>query len=68
MMDKEDLLVAHALGTWLIDGHVDLAPRVLARIGAGQTSLAVLEEELGLPLPELVDELTAWLGDMRPSR
>jgi hypothetical protein len=65
-MDKEDLLLAHALGTWLVDGHPDKASRVLARIGANQPSVVVLEEELGLPLPELVDQLAAWLGDMRP--
>jgi len=65
-MDKKDLLIAHALGTWLIDGHPDKASQVIARIGAGQPSVAVLEDEFGMTLPELVEHLAAWIEDMRP--
>jgi len=67
-MDKEDLLLAHALGTWLVDGHPERASQVLARIGAGQPSVTVLEDEFALPLPEIVAQLAAWLEAVRPAR
>lgn len=65
-MDKEDLLVAHALGTWLIDGKPERAQQILARIGAGQPPVEVFEQELGMRLPAILDELRGWLGEMRP--
>lgn len=64
-MTKDDLLVAYALGSWIVDGHPEVAPRILARIGAGHAQATVLAEELGIELPEVVAELAAWLEEMR---
>lgn len=59
-LTERDLLVAYALGAYLVEGHKDKVPRILTRV-VSEPSTLVLEEELGLTAEALTKELRRWL-------
>jgi len=60
-LDAADYLRAHALAAYLVEVHREELGKVLTRVGAGDDPRAVLEEAVGLPLPELSTRLDGWL-------
>lgn len=65
-LTTEDLLASYALTAFLIEGHEPgLAVRVLTRVGAGENSVTVLEQELGYDHETLKQRLIAWLGELK---
>ena len=62
-LTADDLLVSYGLSVYLIEGHPDLAPKILRR-AAKEPAVTVLEEELGVTLKELQSDLTEWLKEM----
>jgi hypothetical protein len=64
-LDTRDLLVSYALAAYLVEAEAERLPRVLGRLGKGEPSVQVLEEELGRPVTELPDHLLRWLSERR---
>ena len=63
-MDIRDLLVSYALASFLLELHDDRLPRILTRVGHGDDTVRVLEEEFGETLPEIQERLVRWSRDM----
>jgi hypothetical protein len=64
-MRVEDMLCAHALAAFVIEGHpAELAP-LMKGVGAGGTSPELLEKMLGSPMDELRTRLIRWLRERR---
>jgi hypothetical protein len=59
-MNLPELLLANGLATYLLEARPDALRTVVSRLGAGEASLPVLEDVLGLPLPELETEVLRW--------
>jgi hypothetical protein len=59
-LTERDLLVAYALGAYLVEGHREKLPRILTRI-VNEPATKVLEEELGKDPEALTKELRKWL-------
>jgi len=64
-LTTEDLLVSYVLCAYLLEAQPEKLPAILRRLGEGQASATVLEEELACDLPDLYDHLTRWLGERR---
>jgi len=64
-LDTRDLLYSYALGAYLLEAEAEHLPRILRRLGKGEASVKVLEEELGRPITELPDHLLRWLSERR---
>lgn len=59
-LTERDLLVAYALGAYLVEGRKAELPKILSRITT-EPSTVVLQEELGLDPDQLGKELRRWL-------
>lgn len=64
-LDTRDLLYSYVLAAYLVEARAESLPAILRRLGEGQASLEVLEEELGLSITELPDHLLRWLTERR---
>ncbi len=64
-MTTEDLLYAYVLAAYLLEAQAESIPRVFTRIGKGEPSTVVLEEELGLELADLDVRVRRWLSERR---
>jgi len=63
-MGPSDLVRAHALVAYLIEGHPDAVRPVLFRLGDSEHPVRVLEDELGMTLTRIEARLDRWLGEM----
>ena len=61
----EDMLVAHAFVAYLAEGLPTKFPEILKRIGAGESSVKVVEELTGRPLAETEKRLARWLSERK---
>lgn len=62
-MEVGDLLLANALATWLFEERPDHLGEILLRIGQGEPSVTVLEDELGMRVPEIQAAVYAFAAD-----
>jgi hypothetical protein len=60
-LDAADYLRAHALAGYLVEVHREDLGSVVERVGAGDDPRAVLEQSVGIPLPEFTTRLDGWL-------
>ena len=67
-MDERELLLAHGLAAWLVEARADVAPEIFGRVGLGENSARVLEEVLGMRLPQLERHLARWADEVRDAR
>jgi hypothetical protein len=64
-LTPKDLLISYALAAYILEAQEPaVAKRILKRIGEGQPSATVLEEELKMTLPELTEALANWLDEI----
>ncbi|MSR63731.1 MAG: hypothetical protein EXS08_14995 [Planctomycetes bacterium] len=59
-LDPRDYLRMHALAAYLVEVHRAALGPVITRVAAGENPRLVLEEALGVPLPELRTRLDSW--------
>jgi predicted secreted protein len=59
----EEMVVAQAFAAYLAEGLPKQLPEILARVGQGESSVAVLEAVTARPLPETEKRLVRWLGE-----
>lgn len=59
----EEMVVAQAFAAYLAEGMPKEFPEILKRIGAGESSVAVLESVTGRPVAELEKRLSRWIGE-----
>lgn len=65
-MESEDLLLTYAVSAWLLEGHErEVFHKILKRCGQRESTVKVLEEELGMPLPRIEAALIDWLEEIR---
>jgi len=67
-MEERELLLAHGLAAWLVEARPEQAPVIFGRVGSGEDSVRVLEEVLGMRLPDLEKHLARWAGEVRETR
>lgn len=64
-LTSKDLLVSFALAAFLMEGHPpEVTVKILERIGSGDNSALVLEEELGYDLHTLGERMHQWLTEI----
>ena len=63
-LSVREMLLAHGLAAYLTELHPQRLPVILKRIGAGEDSFLVFEEEFGMKMPEIEKELETWLRRM----
>lgn len=64
-LTTEELLYSYVLAAYLLEAYPERIPKILRRIGEGESSVPVLEQELGRPMAELPAHLLRWLGERR---
>lgn len=64
-LTTEDLLYAYVLAAYLLEAEHAKIPKIFGRMGKGEASVLVLEEELGLKLVELDEHVRRWLSERR---
>jgi hypothetical protein len=57
------MVVAQAFAAYLAEGLPKQFPEILTRIGAGESSAAVIESVTGRPLAETEKHLARWIGE-----
>jgi hypothetical protein len=62
-LTTEDLLYSYVLSAYLIESEYAKIPKIFGRIGKGESSVTVLEEELGLKLDKLDEHVRRWLSE-----
>ncbi len=62
-MGARDLVASYVLAAYLLEGHPDAAPRVLAGVGAGDHPVTVFERELGVPMLVLQERVVRWIDE-----
>ena len=63
-MTSEDIVATYAMSAWLVESQpARTLQRIFAGCGRGGAPVEVLEECLGLGLPELREKLLRWLGE-----
>lgn len=65
VLKLEDMLVAHAFVAYLAEGLPRQFPVILQRVGAGESSVKVIEELTGHPLAETQKRLERWLSERK---
>ena len=64
-MTLRDVLYAHALAAYLLDGRPDVVGAILRTTGAGTHPLRALEDALGTDAATIEARLTRWLRETR---
>jgi hypothetical protein len=59
----DEMLLAQAFAAYLAEGFQKQLPEILTRVGAGESSVAVIEALTGRPLAETEKRLARWLGE-----
>lgn len=62
-MQPRDLVASYVLAAYLLEGHAEATPRVMAGLGRGEHPVTVIERELGLPLIVLQDRVVRWIDE-----
>lgn len=62
-MNTRDLLESYMLAAFILEAHPKKAAGILKRIGAGESSVIVLQETLGMPLPALEARVGRWVRE-----
>ncbi len=62
-MSLDDVLYAHALAAYLLDGRPDAVDRVLRATGSGTHPVLALEQALDADARSIEDRLTRWLRE-----
>ena len=67
-IEERELLLAHGLAAWLVEARPEQARVIFGRVGSGEDSARVLEEVLGMRLPDIEKHLARWADEVRESR
>ncbi|MBK7643301.1 MAG: hypothetical protein IPJ19_09650 [Planctomycetes bacterium] len=59
----EEMLVSYVFAAYLAEGQPSQLPEILTRVGAGESSVAVLEAVLARPLAQTQEHLVRWLEE-----
>jgi hypothetical protein len=63
-LGAEDMLVAHALAAYLIEGQSERVKPLLLELTAKGPAAAAFEKVLGWPLADLQARLERWVGEL----
>jgi len=64
-LTTEELLYSYVIAAYLLEAYPEAIPKILGRIGGGEASALVLEQELGRSMEELPAHLLRWLDERR---
>jgi hypothetical protein len=63
-MDAEDVVLAYALGAWLLEAQAERAAPLLRAVGAEKVAYHdAIPKVLGMDLGTLEERVLAWLGE-----